>query len=475
MAISKIEISGLRGFATAETIHFAIPNGNFGSGLTIIVGPNNSGKSTITEAINVFTSREPPSLAEGKRNSTTHKHVEIKLSNQEGQAIVFKTASSRGSETVFHDLGMGRHTIKPFIIPSRRMFSPFFAKGARNRDAHIAGQSLPPQRGQGYNEFPTRLFTIQANQQEFNEVLTKVIGKCPEWYIEQNDTGNYYLKFTYDQTEHNSDGAGEGLLSIFTIVDALYDSVAGDLIVIDEPELSVHPSFQKKLIGLLSEYATDRQIIISTHSPYFINWGSIVNGGAIVRVIKENNSSKIYQLSPASVDAIGNALKGLNNPHTFGLVASEVFFLEENIVLVEGQEDVIIYQEILKTLGIQLVGDFYGWGVGGADNMKNIVRILNDLGFKKVVGILDKNKMNLAPQLSKDFPDYLFIGIPADDVRDKNAIKGRPGVSGLASTDGTVKDEYKGVVTQIFSDVNSFFIGNRTEQVLKKPIKGSST
>jgi hypothetical protein len=47
--------------------------------------------------------------------------------------------------------------------------------------------------------------------------------------------------------------------------------------LIDEPELDLHPQMQKKLALLLSEEAKTRQIIVCTHSPYFINWEDYLN------------------------------------------------------------------------------------------------------------------------------------------------------------------------------------------------------
>ena len=69
--IKNISIHGLRGFGEERTISFAIPQeGVKGSGLTILVGSNNAGKTTILEAIRSFncSQNEPPSFAERKRN-----------------------------------------------------------------------------------------------------------------------------------------------------------------------------------------------------------------------------------------------------------------------------------------------------------------------------------------------------------------------------------------------------------------------
>jgi AAA15 family ATPase/GTPase len=55
--VKSIEILGLRGFCTNQLLELAVPNGKAGSGLTIVVGQNNSGKSTITEAFAAVSGR----------------------------------------------------------------------------------------------------------------------------------------------------------------------------------------------------------------------------------------------------------------------------------------------------------------------------------------------------------------------------------------------------------------------------------
>jgi chromosome segregation ATPase len=51
MPLEKIEIIGFRGFSSKQIVQFSIPNGALGSGLTIITGANNSGKSSIIECL----------------------------------------------------------------------------------------------------------------------------------------------------------------------------------------------------------------------------------------------------------------------------------------------------------------------------------------------------------------------------------------------------------------------------------------
>ena len=47
--IEKISCHGYRGFAQKQSSKLAIPNGKRGSGLTVLIGPNGGGKSTLVE------------------------------------------------------------------------------------------------------------------------------------------------------------------------------------------------------------------------------------------------------------------------------------------------------------------------------------------------------------------------------------------------------------------------------------------
>ena len=98
---------------------------------------------------------------------------------------------------------------------------------------------------------------------------------------------NIKIEFKNGSVVHTREGMGDGYWSVFTIVDALYDSEPGDIIAIDEPELSLHPAMQKRVMGLLEEYSRDRQIVVTTHSQYFVSLKAIANGGGLMRFYKD--------------------------------------------------------------------------------------------------------------------------------------------------------------------------------------------
>ena len=71
MSFKSIMLNGFRGYSRPTVIEFAVPDGiHEGSGLTILVGPNNSGKSTVIEAIHFITASSTRILPAPMRNST---------------------------------------------------------------------------------------------------------------------------------------------------------------------------------------------------------------------------------------------------------------------------------------------------------------------------------------------------------------------------------------------------------------------
>ena len=454
--LKTLEICGFRGFARKGTLNFAVPTKVPGSGLTILVGPNNSGKSTIIEILQALAQTDAISITQGRRNILAGDRVDIRVCDIQNQETTIQSIKPSSSETQRESTSTN-HLARLFVVTSRRSFDPYFGQGAASRDAYIRSFPFQPIRNQMINIFSTRLFQAFKNQDAFNQVLKNVIDPVPDWSIDQHDTGQYFLKFTTDYYSHSSEGLGEGLISLFYIIDALYDSQPGDTIAIDEPELSLHPAYQRKLMQLFIEYSKDRQIILSTHSPYFVQVAPICKGGTLGRVYIENKSSTINQIQSSTVEKLSKLLENDNNPHILGLNAQEVFFLEDGVILLEGQEDLVFIQRALDSLKTTLNGNFFGWGVGGAGNMETIVQLLRDLGFKKVAGILDNNKETEAERLGENYPDYYFQTIPANDIRTKPSVAAKDAVQGLLDeSNKTVRSEYVEAMSALIQSTNDY-------------------
>jgi len=402
MTLTRLEILGYRGFCERGLLDFAVPNGQPGSGLTLLTGPNNAGKSSILECLRARQGSVPVSFTAGTRNPDIES-VEIKYIVN-GKEEMIRSIAKGSSET----LSDGVDPDFPiFVLPSRRAFNPYFGKSEWSRDQYQKNTGLPAQRSSVLSGFEYRLFSTIKNPAEFNKLLSEALGFEPTWTIDQSDQGQYFLKFFNGKKAHSSDGMGEGIVSIFSIIDSLFDSSPGSVVAIDEPELSLHPSLQKRVSGMLTRFASDRQIVVSTHSPYFVDLRALARGAQLARVTTTDSGSHIHQLTKASKDSIKRLSDGnLYNPHVFGLDARELFFQEDKIILTEGQEDVLLYPRVAEQIGIQIAGNFFGWGVGGASNVRHLCLILRDLGFEKVAGLLDGDKAEVAQSLKNDFPDF---------------------------------------------------------------------
>jgi len=456
MPLQRIEINGFRGFSSQGTLNFATPTGATGSGLTIITGPNNSGKSSILECLKARSGHQSPSFTVGARNSAVEEVQILYKINDSFETI--KSIRKGASETKREGEINNFHI---FVLPSRRAFSPYFSRSEHSREQHVLNSPLAPQRTSMLSGFEYRLFQILKDPSEFNRILHEVIPSKPEWSIDQSDQGQYFLKFFNGTNSHSSDGMGEGIVSIFSIVDSLYDSKPGDTIVIDEPELSLHPALQKRVSKTLNHFAKDRQIIISTHSPYFVDLEALANGGHLARVVTGANGSVIRELSPLAKEALIRLSSGnLYNPHVFGLDARELFFQEDQIILTEGQEDVLLYPKIAEQLGLLINGSFFGWGAGGAGNIIHLCRILSDLGYSRVAGLLDGDKIDERDRLKTEFPSFFFECIPAKDIRTKPVRRALEAVDGLLDANLLIKDEHKVEVVELFRrlDVHMTFV-----------------
>ena len=312
MAVTTLAIKGLRGFADEQRLRLAKPSGDVGSGLTILVGPNSGGKSTVVEAFHAF-SKNDVTFSEGKRNTNSKSLVTIRTEYEDGATHELRTVDSGGSETIRDS--QRNEPEAWYVLPSRRFFDPYFDRASENRREFLRNSQLPKTRSTPLDRFTLRLFNALENIDRFNEVFGRVMMPVPDWTIDQSDEGRYFIRVNSVGHRHNSDGLGEGVVSLRFIVDALYDSAKNSVIVVDEPELSLHPIHQRRLLALFAQYARDRQIVYATHSPYFVDFKHVLNGAEVARVYRRGNASEISQLQRETVDQLEGLTNNFNNPH----------------------------------------------------------------------------------------------------------------------------------------------------------------
>jgi len=177
------------------------------------------------------------------------------------------------------------------------------------------------------------------------------------------------VMFHTAQLNYSEAFAGSGEMAVAATVNKIINTPAESLILLDEPEVSLHPGAQQKLkVFLLNEIKEKKhQIIISTHSPNIIE-------------NLPSNCIKVFSQLPNGKIHIGNS----STP-------SEAFYFigqkQNNIktIIVEDSLAKELLDSIIKSMGDQVVPLFsVEFFQGGATMMK-----------KQIAGFLsesDKNK-----------------------------------------------------------------------------------
>lgn len=446
--LEKVSVRGFRGFRETADLRLASPNGEPGSGLTIIVGANNVGKSTLWESFDAIARRFNPdrwppaevSFSEGKRNRRTPDGVRLSASFSDGAECVIESLGPDTSETRSEWLTDGREPPVPpsfVVVPSRRQFQAKFGKGGQSSPTWMTA-SGEFSRYQMRDGFSSRLFELHSDSEKkraFDALLTEVIGAPLAWSIDLADGdfgGSYYLKVAAGPgTHYTSEGLGDGIISLLFVLNALYDANSGTVVVIDEPELSLHPQLVRRLGLVLARYASDRQIVIFTHSPSLVVWDAIANGAKVARVFRRAEDSVIAQADPDVLKDISKLRQSWNNPHVIGQDAKEALFLEDGLIVLEGQDDAALLPRVSDLVGVQLRGEVYGWGAGGEGNIEKVLALLQSLGFERVAAVFDNNVPDKVERVKRAFPKYLVETIPAADIRTKRAEPERAEKPGL--------------------------------------------
>jgi len=460
--MKEVKIKGFRGIATWQKLKLAIPdNTNNGSGLTVLVGPNGGGKSSFLEMMLLVGNNDDNiTLSSESRNTKSNNKVVVRIKYTEAPKTEFNNDRSVYQLSRVPESDSGNMAGKIYSVPSRRQLEKTFSLSKAERSNYSQESTKFKVDRNEFSRPVTRLVDLAEKadaKKDFDSILTEVLGTLLSWEVDHGQAG-FYFKITAGSGVHDSSGLGFGIISLMFILDSVRDLGEGDIVIIDEPELSQHPAVQRRLAKLLSEKSAQNQIIIATHSPYFADVSALNKGTEIARIASSNRyGTQVFQMDEDTKISLVKLMTDLNNPHTIGLEAKEVLFLDEGVILTEGQDDVLLLPKLAAQVNKRLSFSLYGWGVGGADKMKTICSVLNGLGLKKVIGLVDKDKYSVFRAIKKQFPKYKFFLLPADDIRDKKGRKAIGKKDGVSSSKGNLHPVYKDSFTQLIDDINSAY------------------
>lgn len=171
----------------------------------------------------------------------------------------------------------------------------------------------------GNNDFEISI-TSEVNIAKGTTYTTKLLDKVTNLESDMLNCGTGYQSMV--------------ILSILETYVELVDKKNGYILIIEEPEVYLHPSLQRRMISTLMRLSRDNQVLFSTHSPISV---SILNKNQIGLVVKEKGK--------AHVEAI-NIKKVISE---LGICPDDIM-MDRGVIIVEGPDDERIISSILKKI-----------------------------------------------------------------------------------------------------------------------------
>lgn len=490
-SLSEFRFCHFRGFTSEQVVKFAIPNGMAGSGITYIVGENNSGKTSVLEAMALRGVRKDGSNyynspSELRTSDVRDDDIFFAFYDDNSSLVENLALIGAGSFTLIDKIDTEKNGLPPLFtnfaplfIPARRYWSPklngggYFGSGIsmRNYNQGVTLRQIPdhsPMQQQIADVF-YRIELDDELYKKYIDTIRQIFPDFESFTVVNEDIKSISYKMD-DGTRHRADFLGEGVVSVMCILAYLLDN-DDCMLIMDEPELSLHPLAQKRLADVVANFAMTRQIVISTHSPYLVRWEYIKNGARLNRVVKSGSNAMVHCLGDYST--YEPLINGANwqQPFLADEVSREVFFYD-NVLFVEGQDD----KGLLKQDGV-LSGNInvFGYGVRGFTNFSFALRLARDIGITKAGILIDKGDKEdaVVEELRSEFPNYRIFQWGREDIRDKSGYCGLghdgnpdlsklcPSKEGYFTKEGKKKapdqlDDYDEKIAQIndyFSDV----------------------
>ena len=277
------------------------------SGLTILVGTNASGKTQTLKKIRDIMKSE---LGGNK--------VRYLSSNRIGNMEQYRSKTNQYSYTI-DDYTLGDQATKRARLQIETASGDFFAMDER-KDVFI--------------KVSERLSVL------FNRNI------FIRW-----DAGQMKVFFgkTDSEQEYSVAAEASGLVNVISILAALFDEVV-EVLLIDEPEVSLHPQLQSYLLREMKSAAKryNKTIIISTHSAEMIELNS---ASELCNFVFFRKDSLPKQISPDTPEL--NSVKLKEFLLRMSLIYSEGFFAKK-VMLIEGSSDMILCRYLCNRLNLKL-------------------------------------------------------------------------------------------------------------------------
>jgi putative ATP-dependent endonuclease of the OLD family len=247
--------------------------------------------------------------------------------------------------------------------------------------------------------------TKKDNPLVFHTIKQHILNVFPEiedFFIKHNEEkGNFSLKIKeklkkngdFENVNYDIHNTGLGMQSLILLIANIFVQDT-DIVLLDEPEIHMHPSLVKRFISIIQQISSQKQIILTTHS---------------VPLINSVKPEKILSLKyfPEEKGIIVNHIKQkkeiLNVLNEIGFEFDNDLFQDgpksKTVVFVEGKSDrkylLTFAKKFKNDLGIDdnfiepMVIDMEG--CGDAFKYATVIKKLRDIDTKFII-VLDKDE-----------------------------------------------------------------------------------
>ena len=261
--------------------------------------------------------------------------------------------------------------------------------------------------------------------------LLKELGY--EWSLDSISPlkNEYNVRLKKQGTSFLVSAASSGERELLTYLFAIFAlNVRDALIVVDEPELHLHPKWQQTLLLLFGRLAetTGNQFVLATHSPTFVAPQSIQY---VSRVYTYEQKSRLVRLNSTALPTDRHLFNVVNTQN------NERIFFADKVVLVEGLSDRIVFERVL---------DLHGRTQAGRPSIE-VVPVAGKGLFQSYGAILDACKIPFVSIADQDYLEQVgseevkkLFTTNADDIKTDviENIKSRDGDALVIAIDNAI-------------------------------------
>ena len=348
MKIEKVHIKNIKGIKDLE---LSFKKNNKILDVIVLAGVNGSGKTTILESIKDFFNNKNVNYDEPEKSNI---NLGIFFEDFEKKKIKEAEKSSNNNNRPLWD-----------FFSALQNYEIYIKRSDKHYHIHIAKKfDVPPKiiyvpAENKFEEIQTYSTTLSKEYEFINTINSNVIGDIPSYIATRR---NYLATIEEDLTmKEITNKVVKEINRIFSVLELdvklkgfskdektmpIFENSAGEefdindlssgekqlflrtlsikmlepknsIILIDEPELSLHPKWQQRIIEVYKKIGENNQIVIATHSPHIL--GSVSNENIFILYrdkngkIEAKTGDELYSSYGQPVDRVLKDIMGLKS------------------------------------------------------------------------------------------------------------------------------------------------------------------